>query len=41
MSPNYGVLFQDVFDPKLLNNPLASCFLINRDFLLKTLNASC
>ena len=34
MSPNIGILLKGVFNPKLLNNPLASCFLINLGFLL-------
>ena len=34
MSPNNGILFNGVLRPKLLNNPFASCFFINRDFLL-------
>ena len=29
-----GILFNEVLGPKLLNIPLASCFLINLDFLL-------
>ena len=31
---NNGILFNDVLIPKLLNILLASCFLINLDFLL-------
>ena len=34
MSPNSGISPKGAFRPKLLNNPLASCFLINLDFLL-------
>ena len=34
MSPINGVLHNDVLIPRLLNNPFASCFLINHDFLL-------
>ena len=34
MSPNIGNLLKGVLIPKLLNNPFASCFLINLDFLL-------
>ena len=33
MSPNNGILFSSVFRSKLLNNPFASCFFINLDFL--------
>ena len=33
-SPNIGILFKGVLIPKLLNNPFASCFLINFYFLL-------
>ena len=29
-----GILFNEVLGPKLLNIPLASCFLISLDFLL-------
>ena len=32
--PNKGIRLKRVFIPKLLNNPLASCSLINLDFLL-------
>ena len=32
-SPNTGILFKRVLIPTLLNIPLASCFLINFDFL--------
>ena len=32
--PNKGILFNNVFIPKLLNNPLASYSLTNFDFLL-------
>ena len=31
---NNGTLFKGVLIPKLLNNPLACCSLINLDFLL-------
>ena len=34
MSPNIGNLLNDVLIPNLLNNPFASCFLINLNFLL-------
>ena len=34
MSPNIGNLLKGVLIPNLLNNPLASCLLINLDFLL-------
>ena len=34
LSHNHGVLLKDIFDPKLLNNLLVSCRLINLDFLL-------
>ena len=34
MSPNTGILFNGILRPKLLNNPFASCYLINFDFLL-------
>ena len=34
MSPNIGNLLNGVLIPSLLNNPFASCFLINFDFLL-------
>ena len=34
MSPNNGILLNGVLRPKLLNIPLASCFLINLDFLI-------
>ena len=34
ISPNNGILLNGVLRPKLLNNALASCFLINLDFLL-------
>ena len=33
-SPNKGILLKDALIPRLLNNPFASCFLINIDFLL-------
>ena len=33
-SPNNGILFNGLLLPRLLNNPFASCFLINLDFLL-------
>ena len=32
--PNKGILLNGVLIPKLLNNPFASCFFINFDFLL-------
>ena len=32
MSSNTGILLKGVFNPKLLNNPPAYCFLINLDF---------
>ena len=32
--PTKGTLLKGAFIPKLLNNPLASCCLINFDFLL-------
>ena len=32
MEPTKGILLKGVFIPKLLNNPLASCSLINFDF---------
>ena len=35
VSPNIGILLKGVLRPKLLNNPFASCFLINLDFLLR------
>ena len=34
MSSNRGIFLIPVFNPKLLNNPLALCSLINLDFLL-------
>ena len=34
ISPNMGILFNDVLILKLLNNPFACCSLINFDFLL-------
>ena len=34
MSPNIGNSLNGVLIPSLLNNPFASCFLINIDFLL-------
>ena len=34
MLPNIGNLLNGVIIPNLLNNPFASCFLINLDFLL-------
>ena len=34
MSPNIGNLLKGVLIPNLLNNPFASWFLINLDFLL-------
>ena len=34
MLANKGILLSGVLIPKLLNNPLASCSLINIDFLL-------
>ena len=34
MSPNNGILLNDVLRPKLLNIPFASCSFINLDFLL-------
>ena len=33
-SPNNGILLKGVLIPRLLNNPFASCFLINLDFLI-------
>ena len=33
-SPNIGILLKGVLIPRLLNNPFASCFLINLDFLV-------
>ena len=33
-SPNIGILLKGVLIPRLLNNPFASCFLINSNFLL-------
>ena len=34
ISPNNGILLNGILRPKLLNILLASCFLINLDFLL-------
>ena len=34
LGPTKGILLKGVFIPKLLNNPLASCCLINFDYLL-------
>ena len=34
MSPNIGNLLNGALIPNLLNNPFASCLLINLDFLL-------
>ena len=34
MSSDNGILLDGVLRPKLLHNPLASCSLINLDFLL-------
>ena len=34
ISPNNGILLHGVLRPKLINIPLASCFLINLDFLV-------
>ena len=34
ISPSIGTLLDSVLIPNLLNNPLASCLLINLDFLL-------
>ena len=34
ISPSTGTLLNDVLMPRLLNNPFASCLLINVDFLL-------
>ena len=34
ISPVNGILLNGVLRPKLLNNPFASCLLINLDFLL-------
>ena len=34
MWPNNGTLLNGVLRPKLLNNPFASCSLINLNFLL-------
>ena len=34
ISPNTGILRNGVLIPNLLNNPFASCLLINLDFLL-------
>ena len=34
ISPNKGILLKDALIPRLLNNPFASRFLINIDFLL-------
>ena len=33
ISPIIGILLKGVLIPRLLNNPFASCFLINFDFL--------
>ena len=33
MSPNTGILFKGVFNPKLFNNPFTSCFLKIFEFL--------
>ena len=33
-SPNIGILLKGILIPRLLNNPFASCFLINFDFYL-------
>ena len=33
VSPNNGILLKGVLIPRLLNNPFASCSLINFDFL--------
>ena len=33
-SPSIGISLKGVLIPRLLNNPFASCFLINFDFLL-------
>ena len=38
MPPNRGILLQGVFDHKLLNNPLAPCFLLNIIFYYPTLH---
>ena len=35
MSPNIGNLLNGVLIPNLLNNPFASCLLINLDFSLQ------
>ena len=32
-SPNKGILLKGALIPRLLNNPFASCFLINFDYL--------
>ena len=34
MSLNKGILLKGIFNPELLNDPLASYFFINLDFLL-------
>ena len=34
ISQNNGILFNDILRSKFLNIPLASCFLVNLDFLL-------
>ena len=34
MSPNNGILFNGVLRPRLLNNPFASSYFVNLDFLL-------
>ena len=34
MSPNYEISLNRVLRPKLLNNPFASWFFINHDFLV-------
>ena len=34
MLPNNGILLYGVLRPKQLNNPFASCYFINLDFLL-------
>ena len=34
ISPNNGVILKGAFSPKLVNSPLASCTLIDRNFLL-------
>ena len=36
--PNKVILLQGIFNPKLIKNPLPSCFVINLDFIITLYN---